>query len=233
MDVNEVYQYVNFKLGKDQWGGYTPPDTFNLAMANANLHLLNEYLDQFERDSEITSDMHPMVKTLGDSLNPALDITNEGYAVLPDDYVDYARLWVSELSNSDCTTPFSKRRKVEVVNNEMFADRNRYGLRSPRKEYPVATIQNNKIYVLPSKVNPQLLSEKPFQKLMLTYIRRPNTPIFGYTIVDGEIVYDPATSVQLEWPEQVHEAFANIVVRYFAINQESQFNIEVTDKDKP
>lgn len=36
----------------------------------------------------------------------------------------------------------------------------------------------------------------------VTYFRRPIKPVFGYTVISGRvIVYDPNTSVQLEWRE--------------------------------
>ncbi len=37
----------------------------------------------------------------------------------------------------------------------------------------------------------------------VTFLRRPVAPVFGYTVISGRvIVYDPNTSIQLEWSEQ-------------------------------
>jgi hypothetical protein len=51
----------------------------------------------------------------------------------------------------------------------------------------------------------------------LTYLRLPATPVFGYTIVNDEEVYNPLTSTQLDWPVTVHQDFVIALCRYVGI----------------
>jgi len=52
----------------------------------------------------------------------------------------------------------------------------------------------------------------------LTYIRIPKTPIRAYTIQNDDDVYDPANSVQLEYPETTHYDIAYIILKMMGLN---------------
>jgi hypothetical protein len=52
-------------------------------------------------------------------------------------------------------------------------------------------------------------------------------------VTNGEVIYNPATSTELEWPEQTHKDFFEGIVKYMAINLHSEFNVQTIDIEKP
>ena len=60
---------------------------------------------------------------------------------------------------------------------------------------------------------------KDISEVKLTYLKRPAKPIRNYTITaNDENIIDPIGSVDLEYPEIMHNDFAVIVAKYFGIN---------------
>jgi hypothetical protein len=221
MNLGEGYKYVQLKLAKDQFGGYVSPSEFNTALEAFNLEFFNDYMKGYEATQEYSDDLLPFVKTLGDNSNPAIDIDSYGYAPIPTDYVRYARVNVYELDTT-CEGSVKNRRMVEMLNNDKFGYRitDFYAL---TKRNPIGTIQNDQFYIQPTG----------FNKLELTYLRLPVTPVFGFTVTNGEVIYNPATSTELEWPEQTHKDFFEGIVKYMAINLHSEFNVQTIDIEKP
>jgi len=225
MNLGQIYSVVQAQTGKDQFGGYIAPDRFNDALSYVNYQLLNKYADVIEATSEISDDLIPFIVTMGDNETVPMDITSYGYGQLPDDFVKQIRAHVYGYNNLNCSTSERVPYMVTILPNDKFNGRiaRRGVMLKPNLKYPIATIQNGKLYVQPTG----------YTKCIFTYLRQPVTPVFGYTIVDDEPIYDPTTSVELEWPEQVHNAFTEMVVDYFAITFRSEFNLQTANPDKP
>jgi hypothetical protein len=225
MNLGQVYSTLYAKLGKDQYGGYISPNKFNDALYYVNLIMFNRYSDALEITSEISDDIYVFTKTLGDNEIPPLELNSYGYGQLPEDFIKQVRAHVYGYTNTSCTTSEKETYMVTIMSNDKFNGRiaRRGTMLKPNRKYPIGTIQNSKLYVQPAG----------YTKCVFTYLRQPVTPVFGYTIVDDEPIYDPATSVELEWPEQVHDAFVDELVKYFAITFQSEFSLQTSNPDKP
>ena len=64
------------------------------------------------------------------------------------------------------------------------------------------------------------------------YLRMPETPVWGYTVVNDQPVYNTATSVQLEWSEIYHLDIANLILQYAANNLRDQLAIQIANNRK-
>ena len=59
---------------------------------------------------------------------------------------------------------------------------------------------------------------KDISEVKLTYLRRPVKPFRNYTITaNDENIFDPIGSVDLEYPEIMHNDFAVIVAKYLEL----------------
>lgn len=160
-----------------------------------------------------------------------LTVSNTGQATRPSDYLHKSSLsvsWVEVIpftgeddavegecckchKSHDCcscddtpTLQTTKKKKaksmldVQWVPVTVVSDNERWAylqssLRRPTKEYPICTFLGADII----QFYPQNI-----KSAHLTYIRYPETPIWGNNLdPDGFPVYDPATSVDIEFPE--------------------------------
>jgi hypothetical protein len=239
MNLGEIVDYANVKLGKDMFGGYVTPDQLNDSLLEAaNYDLLNKYVSVYEKDRIVTDDIRPFVKTLGDTTFAPLPLDAAGFGVLPNDYIGYTDIFVMQYTGT-CDDVQQNPRLVEMLNRDRFAYRRTSGVLRPRVQDPIGTIQNNKLYVLPVG----------FQNCVFSYIRKPVQPYFDYDIINDEFVYlppgqvhanssvepvgSPSLSVEFEWPEQMHEELGDYLVKYFATNFRSEFNLGALDINKP
>jgi hypothetical protein len=237
MNLGEILDKVYNQLGKDQYGGYITPRNYNEAIKWINLEQINDLLKVFEEKREITDDLLPFVKTIGDSTSVPLQLDSFGYMDIPEDYYYYVRSSYTQYVN-ECDGAIEKVRPIEFLNQADFGYRLGTDILAPSLERPIAVIQNNKWLVRPIGVN----------NIIFSYLRRPVDPVFDYDIVNSEIFYlppgtvhqnssvlpagTPSESVEFEWPESVHYNLVELIVKYFTINIQSAFNLQTLDINK-
>lgn len=232
MTLQEILNKVYSALGKDQFGGYITPDDYNAAIRYVNIEQMNDLLKVFEEKREITDDLLPFVKTIGDPNSVPLSQDAYGYVNIPDDYWYYIRGHFADFVN-DCDTLHPLQRPIEFLNQADFGYRIGTDILKPTIKHPIAAIQNNKWYVLPVTN----------LAVVFTYLRKPNDPNYDYYIQDGEIIYlppgstnpitgQPSTSIEFEWVDSVHLNLIQLLVKYFSINIRSDFNLQTLEINK-
>jgi hypothetical protein len=218
MNLGELQGYLNAEARKDKSGGYLKPSVFNPLLDKANLELFREELEKYEANQMNSDAMRPFAVTLGDIDEEMIPKTS-GYYEIPEDYRALSSLRLveaSQVQNAICKGVKLESRSVEVLNDDQFNVRRGSTLMKPTIKKPIATIQNNKFRVLPDN----------YTHLGITYIRQPKKPFFDYTspvLDEPDIIYlppgsfhdgtvkpvgTPSDSVEIEWPEQMHDKFA-------------------------
>jgi hypothetical protein len=219
MTVGQIWYYVVEQMLKDFSGGYVRPEVFNRILEAVNLEFFNTEYDKYERTQEITDNLRPLVVTLGDGDNQEVPVVN-GYIDFEEDYFHLSSLRLLQIvqTDGDCGDKVQRIwHDCEILTDDQFNVRRGSRLLAPTYKEPVATVQNNKIRVLP----------EGFSLASITYLKKPVTPVLDYIVLDqfssprveflpaGE-VHDgsvltagtPSRTVELEWPEQVHTRFA-------------------------
>ena len=247
MNLGEIYNQVYLLLGKDSYGGLLSPPDFNLAIQKVNDDLTNAYITVIEDNQTITDEVLPFVKTLGDNEFAPLPITSFGYGTLPEDYVRYLSARHYQYYNNNCGTPTAKIRPIEMLSQGHFDMRLQAGMYFPTKSRPIATMQNDKLYVQPTGIS----------EVVFTYFRQPLTPYFDYDIVtaSGQPIFlppdtvhgslpnttvnanftagDPSLSVEFEWPDNLDTDIVNRIKYYIAINIKDYPLTQVATESKP
>jgi hypothetical protein len=153
---------------------------------------------------------------------PQLQINRFGLATLPANYVRESSIMYDNASTVNCEsvegwTP------VEVVTDAVWADRLRSSLKYPDKEEPICRFIGGRIEFAP----------KDLKYVSMTYLRMPNPAVLGYTIdSNNDIVYNPATSTQFEWPEDTHTDIANWLYLWLGDNLSSPLMIQQAERRK-
>lgn len=234
-NLGDIYNLVLIQLNKDQWGGYVTPDNFNEVAPKVNIEKMNDLVRVFEEKREITRDLFPFIKTLGDPNTEPLTFDTYGYADKPEDYFYFARGEYNELFNN-CGGVTSKLRMVEYLDQAKFNYRISNSLNAPTTRQPIITDQNDKLLIRPV-VN----------TIRFTYVKTPNEPFYDYDIIDGIPVYlppnevhvnssvlpsgTPSRSVEFEYPIAVYPDLVERLVRNYAIQIKDQLGIQTTNVD--
>lgn len=212
-NINDVKKYCDFILNKNQSGSMSGqefslsinvaqqaylrvklglPETFNVQLRQAP--------QQFQTTIENASSLRPF------TVSSQLTKSGNGFT-LPTNFAawgDSNYLYAVYQNGQNQTT----KQPIEFVNLAERSIRLNSYITQPSVEYPIATYMNNQLLVEPSDVG----------VIELVYVRYPITPVWGYTVnANDQEVYDPLTSVQLEFPNMDWQAIANLAIKYCAM----------------
>jgi len=217
MDINQVFNFVTFVSNKYQSGGLSP-DNFNLACNVVSRELFNKLYgvpEDYKPGSPYPAIAYDVTQKITDDLrnfiHDATLLKNaNGYFVLPADYAAFSSLSFNYVVNSQIPgqPPTSQVRFIEVVTDSELRIRTNNSVIPPEPKYPIAVYKDAGIKILPNIIN----------NVTLTYLKFPVIPVFAYTVVNDEYIYDAANSVQSDFPDTLSSEFAMRIVRYLGIN---------------
>ena len=180
MNINEAFGFLNFWINK-RTGAWFTIDELTQMVDRAQLALYSDYKARYASSQ--------LVK---DALSPFREVYNfttqvSGYVIVPaTNYLDLLDIQVYfQISDRIIYSP------VKLVNEDERANRLNSQIDPVTITSPIGEQTAPKTFRLypASAYNGNV-----------TYLRRPVAPVFGYTVISGRvIVYDPNTSVQLEW----------------------------------
>jgi len=247
-NLGQIYNSVLFRSGIDKRGGWFTPDFFQDAIYFVNYEKMNNLVDVFELNGEVTSDLQPFIKTLGSAQLPPLmftavntgDSARGGYADIPDDFWYEARANYTKLLNITCASA-SEYAPITLLKQHEFdaimRDSNNSPVIDPINNYPVLVIQNNLFYIYPY-----------IRRASFTYIRQPEAPVFDYDWVSGVPVYlppgevhinssvqpigTPSLSVEFEYPESCSDSIVDMIRTYMAKGNESVWDLQTQGRPK-
>lgn len=235
MNIWEIYQFIQFRANKEQSGRSYTPDQFNLACKAVNIEyfklkagLPEEYQvgapmprQAWQLTQKITDDLRKFMHVMGVD-GPQLQINRYGLATLPSNYVRESSIVYDYAQTNDCETEEGWV-QVEVVTDAVWADRLSSSIKYADKEYPICRFIGDRIEFRP----------KTLKTVNMTYLRMPEAAVLGYTIDNNnDIVYNPSTSTQFEWPEDTHTDLANSLYSWLGENLNSPLMIQQAERRK-
>jgi hypothetical protein len=205
MTVEELRVYIYAIANKDQTGNLPTPAEFNsyLARANEDKFRIEYGLRENLQNNIAYQNSQDSTDALAPFLTQApLTTLVPGQFALPADYVH-----VSSIAYIDN----ARRNMVMIVNEDEYNGLINNPIIPPTTKYPIAKFMGSSIFVQPGVT-----------AIDMVYLRMPRTPVWGYTTVNDEPVYNPATSVQLEWKPIYHIDIARLVMGYMSIEFRDQ-----------
>ncbi len=182
MDLNEIYELLNFYINKAQGGWYTPEE-LTMIVDRGQRTLFNTYYTKYQTSQRLDDALAPFKAALTFSHATGV-ITN------PEDYQDMLAITTTVVDDLNVT----RTRPVEVIADDELAYRLNSQIDAPSEFTPVVVRVDNDTWQLYPKVQ---------HAGTMVYLAVPRTPVFGYTLMSGRvIVYDPLTSVQLQWNDK-------------------------------
>lgn len=220
MNVNDIYVFTNFCANK-QASGAISPDEFNSAIAAVNIDMLKDRLGlpeeyqvgnpqpriTYQITQKITDDLRKFI------VKQKLTTNSDGYFPIPNDYAAFSsiRFDYTKSKSNGCKKPATNLKEptaFEPVTDAELSIRLNNFVRRPTYRYPIIAFYSYGIKAYPEDIS----------VADLTYVRYPVKPVWGYTMIDDQAVYNPATSVDIEFPDTMFVDFSARVLKYFAIN---------------
>jgi len=215
MTLGQIYSLIELIVNKDFDGLVVTPERFNLLIATANIdHFRDKYglPEEYAPGRPIASEGSEITLKNIDDMKafkvrlPNRTVTN-GVMDFPSNYVHLMTV-VYNFSKTINGVATTLPKPVEILREAEFAAREGNYTKRPTTASPCGIIRSDGIHIRPlTIVNSDL-----------NYYKFPATPSFQYTEHDGYIVYDAATSTELEWPEDEKIPIMRRCLEYIGVN---------------
>lgn len=183
MDINDVFNILNFWIGKERGAYYTITELEDLTDIG-QLAYYSDIKPKYSTSTLIKEILSPFKRKY--DFTPSNTIS--GYVVIPSNvnYLDILDIQITyQISNRTIYYP------VPVVNEDERGARLNSQIDPVTITSPIAEMDI-----------PRFIRLYPTAGYTgtITYFSRPTKPVFGYSVISGRvIVYNAATSTQLSW----------------------------------
>ena len=183
VNVNTVYKLTKKLLNDNQITDRFPIEDWEDFAELAQLDVVRRLRKAYESGTIVTDNTSNL------KAEKLIQVVN-GAITKPEDYLFYnaplTRLFYKDNEGNQKSTL----RGVDLVTDAELGDRLASQFDKPTITYPILVDYQDTFNVYPEEMT----------SVKLTYIRKPKKPKWGFIDVDGEPVYDPATSVDFELP---------------------------------
>ena len=192
--LQEQFDFLNFWINKSLGSFYTVGE-LELILDRGSLSLYEDLYPKYATSQRIKDALAPFRATY--NFTPSTTVS--GYIVIPSDsnYLNLLDVQTTfQISNTTVYAP------VTMVNEDERANRLNSQIDPVTVTSPIGEIIAPRFIRLYPTAAPGYTGT-------VTYFRRPVKPVFGYSVISGRvIVYNEATSTQLEWSE----SWVNVVL---------------------
>lgn len=202
MDINSAFNFINFCSNKRQ-NGYVSPSDFNNLAPIAQMSVINDRLGNVKKyqphdptpnygfglNQKIREELRPLL------VKPTVTAVTAGVATIPADYLYYDTISVAGKQAQEATED-----EILELNNSL--------IKPPSTTYPKFVLHSNGINMYPTTI----------ASILLSYLRKPATPIWNYTIVNDEPVYNPSGSQNFETGETTHLEICALILSWVGVH---------------
>lgn len=214
MNISQTHDFINELTSKER-GGYNTPAEIDAALDRASLTMFEYYRPIYAKSIEAKEALSPFRRKYNYTTNSTGEISiSTGF--------DFTHLLAIDVMVNDPDTPSgfdpNRRYKVEFPNEDELAERRNSQNNQPTRTAPIADIVGIGWYNLYPEVT---------HSGSIYYLKRPATPVFGYTQAGRQITYDPLTSTQLEWTEPYLNNVIFLAARFLGVNLNNEYLTQI------
>lgn len=196
MNINDQYLLVGY-LSRELGSGMFGPDRFNKYCDLVNIKYFKRYLglpEEWEIGTPMAKITYQVAQGVSERIDnfivPDLAIPRtNGFFPKPAGFVAFSSMSILQTMSRSCATGTQAiPRNVKIMPDAEFKDRLESISKGATLSRPIGRWTSKGWDVQPSVIDP----------VLLTYLRMPVTPFRAYTGTDA---YDPANSVQFEFPD--------------------------------
>tara|TARA_R100001594_G_scaffold38800_1_gene70225 strand:- start:9384 stop:10130 length:747 start_codon:yes stop_codon:yes gene_type:complete len=224
INIDTVYQKVLAITNKEQ-RGYITPHEFNLFADQAQMEIFEQYfydINQFDRVPNNSTGYSNIVDNLREKIqlfqryNREVQTINEwGDINITDSIPDLYRLGTVKVKYTDTLQKLAE--QVQLHELDLYSTASSLTARNTTS-YPIYTrilASNEKSYI---KIYPYPNTDLSGEKVVVSYIRKPNKPSWGYIVVNDKPLYNSQTSINFELHPSEESELVYKILMLFGIN---------------
>jgi hypothetical protein len=196
-NINDVYNFLVFIVRKERGVFITIPEAMQ-TIDNAQLEATEDWFSQYG----VTQIIHDAIRKLRSQVQ--FTSTSDGQVVFASDYL--------HMIGNPYTVTGSTINAVRFVNEDELPFALTSQLRLVSTSKPIAKDTSVGFQIYPQST----------QTGFYNYLRRPATPVLGYTQTGRTITYNPNTSVQLEFTDVYINNIIARALKFWGINMAEQ-----------
>lgn len=196
-NINDVYNFLVFIVRKERGVFITIPEAMQ-TIDNAQLEATEDWFSQYG----VTQIIHDAIRKLRSQVQ--FTSTSDGQAAFASDYL--------HMIGNPYTVTGSTINAVRFVNEDELPFALTSQLRPVSTSKPIAKDTSVGFQIYPQST----------QTGFYNYLRRPATPVLGYTQTGRTITYNPNTSVQLEFTDVYINNIIARALKFWGINMAEQ-----------
>lgn len=197
MTIDEAKKYIEGQARQNQVGNISISQ-LNIYFKRAQLEVVDELRAVFEQTSMVSDALAPLIET------STMNTVNSGQITKPVDY----RFIIPPIESFYTSGAYSSWVPVSFVTHGEKALRLVSQINYPPEDEPIAVNFDSYFQIYPESIS----------QVRLTYVRNPQDPIWGYTIVNNSPVYSSGSSRNFELPDSTHMRICQKVLGYFGIS---------------
>lgn len=202
--IKTIVDRINL-LNRKGLSPYYSPDQLVEEVHNASLELWRKCVQDFERTQLISVYLDPFrdVDTVALTSGSGTLATSKGQY----------RTGIL-LPTSDIT--------VTLVDIAHWGDRVNDSIRVADTTHPIARIDNATITVRPTSLT----------SIKIYFLKKPTRPVYAFSVVDDDYVYNDGASSDFEWTEEVHGDITERVLKSLGLSQREGTLIQYSDMEQ-
>ena len=221
MNLQQLLDYINYIANKDQFGNTLSPKEYNTLLPIVSFKYFKKKYgipEQFKAGMPFSAEAYEITQSIIDSISQfkvvmgedtgMLLIDNSGKANIPEDYLHVSSAYLKDITNTGNCSVGTGYNAIEFLTDAEFVERLGSSINPPSRDYPIVTQRSNYFQFMPKNI----------QYINFTYLRKPRTPVYDYQIINDAYVYQPLTSVELEFEETDIIDIASILLSEIGIN---------------
>ena len=236
VNVNDVLKFVNFVTNKETDGNTMTAEQYNTLLKSVNMDFFKYRYglpERYQAGQPLPPISWEVTQKITDALRAfkvrtgvdiaAVTLDNLGRWTIPSNYVHYSSIGRVDVTSVACDEFDEDVHDIEVLSDAQVNGRLANSITKPTAIDPCCVFYNSYIQFYPKNIS----------GVTITYLRMPVTPVYGYTLdVNDEQIYNPATSVHFEYPEDCFTDIARMVLSYNGINLREQDVIQYAEMQK-
>jgi len=195
--IANIVDFVQYIVRKEK-GVYLLPSQCTANLDVGQMDCFSEWFKPYGANQEIHDALRPFRTYVQFTSSAA------GFVTFASDYL--------HLLGQPFTVTGSTVNRIDFVNEDELPFALTSQLRPVTTSYPIAVDTATGFSIYPQST----------QTGFYTYLRRPATPVYGFSQVGRVITYDSATSTQLEWSDVYINNIIAKSLRYVGINMDEQ-----------
>lgn len=196
-NISDIVDFIQYIVRKER-GVFITPSQCTTNLDTGQMDCFGEWFKLYGADQEIHDALRPFRVYYQFTSDAA------GFVTFPSGYL--------HLLGQPFTVTGSTVNRIDFVNEDELPFALTSQLRAVTTSYPIAVDTSTGFSIYPQTL----------QTGFFTYLKRPATPVYGYTQVGRVITYDSTTSTQLEWSDAYINAIIAQSLKYVGVNMDEQ-----------